>query len=95
VGCRSLLTEGTSEGFWLLDNADSEADLSVFPDINLIPDWPRIRELVAKRLGRSEDEIQHMAEQAMAKSDSLLDPAELVMAIEEGLGIHIDGYPQS
>ena len=69
--------------------------MSVFPDINLIPDWPRIRELVAKRLGRSEDEIQDMAEQAMAKSDSLLDPAELVMAIEEGLGIHIDGYPQS
>jgi hypothetical protein len=29
--------------FWLLDNADSEVDLSVFPDINLIPDWPRIQ----------------------------------------------------
>ena len=56
--------------------------MRVFPDINLIPDWPRIRKLVAKRLGRSEDEIQDMAEQAMAKSDSLLDPAELVMAIE-------------
>jgi acyl carrier protein len=70
-------------------------DLRVFPDINLIPDWPRIRKLVAKRLGRSEDESQDMAEQAMAKSDSLLDPAELVMAIEEGLGIQIDGYPQS
>ncbi len=69
--------------------------MSVFPDINLTPDWPRIRELVVKRLSRSEDEIQDMAEQAMAKSDSLLDPAELVMAIEEGLGIHIDGYPQS
>jgi len=67
--------------------------LSVFPDINPIPDWPRIGKLVAKRLGRSEAEIQDMAEQAMAKSDSLLDPAELVMAIEEGLGIHIDGYP--
>jgi hypothetical protein len=36
-----------------------------------------------------------MAEQAMAKSDSLLDLAELVMAIEEGLAIPIDGYPQS
>jgi acyl carrier protein len=65
------------------------------PDINLIPDWPRIRKLVAKRLGGSEEEIQDMAEQAMAKSDRLLDLAELVMAIEEGLAIHIDGYPQS
>jgi acyl carrier protein len=63
--------------------------------LNRIPDWSRIRKLVTKRLGRSEDEIQDMAAQAMAKSDSLLDPAELVMAIEEGLGIHIDGYPQS
>ena len=35
-----------------------------------------------------------MAEQAMAKSDSLLDPAELLMAIEEDLGIQIDGYPK-
>jgi len=69
--------------------------LSEFRDLRLIPDWPRIRKLVAKRLGRSEDEIQDMTEQAMAKSDSLLDPAELVRAIEEGLGIHIDGYPQS
>jgi hypothetical protein len=36
-----------------------------------------------------------MAEQAMAKSDSLLASAKLVIAIEEGLGIHIDGYRQS
>ena len=49
-------------------------DLSEFRDLRLIPDWPHIRKLVAKRLGRSEDEIQDMAEQAMAKSDSLLDP---------------------
>jgi hypothetical protein len=56
----------------------------VYPrTLNLIPDCSRIRKLVAKRLGRSEDEIQDKAEQAMAKSDSLLDPAELVMAIEE------------
>ena len=69
--------------------------MSEFRDLRLIADWPRIRKLVAKRLGRSEDEIQEMAEPAMAKSDSLLDPAELVLAIEEALGIHIDGYPQS
>ena len=52
------------------------------------------RKLVARRLGRSEDRSQDMAEQAMAKSDSLLDPAELLMAIEEDLGIQIDGYPK-
>jgi hypothetical protein len=39
--------------------------------------------------------MQDLAEQAIAKSDRLLDPAELVMAVEEGLGIHIDRYPQS
>ena len=69
--------------------------MRVFPGHKSHPDWPSIGKLVAKRLGRSEDEIQDMAEQAKAKSDSLLDPAELVMAIEEGLGIHMDGYPQS
>ncbi len=31
----------------------------------------------------------------MAESTNSLDLAELVMAIEEGLGIHIDRYPQS
>jgi acyl carrier protein len=65
-------------------------DLSEFRDLNLIPDWPHIRKLVAQRLGKSEDEIQDMAERA----DSL-NLVELVMAIEEGLGIHIDRYPKS
>jgi len=65
-------------------------DLSEFRDLNLIPDWPHIRKLVAQRLGKSEDEIQDMAERA----DSL-NLVELVMAIEEGLGIHIDRYPES
>ena len=79
----------------LLDNTDLGVDLSEFQDLNLIPDWPHIRKLVAQRLGKSEEEIQAMTEQAVAKSDSLRDLAELVMAIEEGLGIHIDRYPQS
>ena len=54
--------------------------MSEFRDLNLIPDWPHIRKLVAQRLGKSEDEIQDMAERA----DSL-NLVELVMAIEEGL----------
>ena len=64
--------------------------MSEFRDLNAIPDWPHIRKLVAQRLGKSEDEIQGMAERA----DSL-NLVELVMAIEEGLGIHIDRYPKS
>lgn len=46
----------------------------------LEPDWPRIRQLVAKRLGRTEDEVQTMSD----KGDSL-DKVELVLAIEEVL----------
>ena len=65
-------------------------DCSEFRDFNVIPDWPHIRKLVGQRLGQSEDEIQGMAEPA----DSL-NLVELVMAIEEGLGIHIDRYPKS
>jgi acyl carrier protein len=41
-------------------------------------------------LGKSEDEIQGMAERA----DSL-NLVELLMEIEEGLGIPIDRYPKS
>jgi acyl carrier protein len=48
------------------------------------------QKLVAQRLGKSEDEIQGMAERA--DSPNLM---ELVMAIEEGLAIHIDRYPKS
>jgi len=49
-----------------------------------------MRKLLAQRLGKSEDEIQ-----AMAESADSLSLVELVMAIEEGLGILIDRYPQS
>jgi hypothetical protein len=50
------------------------------PTIRLIPDWPRIRQLVAKKLGKSEEEVQ-----AMRESGGSLARVELVMAIEEVL----------
>jgi hypothetical protein len=49
-------------------------------DLKLIPDWPRVRQLVAKHLDKSEDEVQTMKE----SSDSL-DQVELATAIEEVL----------
>jgi hypothetical protein len=49
-------------------------------DLRLIPDWPRLRQLVAKELGLSEDEVQAV----MENGDSLAQ-VELVMTIEEVL----------
>ena len=49
-------------------------------DLKLIPDWPRVRQLVARCLDKSEDEVQ-----AMKESGDSLDQVELVMAIEEVL----------
>jgi acyl carrier protein len=54
--------------------------MSEHTELRLIPDWPRIRQLVAKRLGKNEDEIQ-----AMKESKDSLDQVELTMAIEEVL----------
>ncbi|HEY6126617.1 MAG TPA: hypothetical protein VIW23_00395 [Candidatus Acidoferrum sp.] len=51
-----------------------------FRDLRLIPDWPRIRKLVAQRLGRTEDEVQ-----AMKDSGDSLERVELVMTVEEVL----------
>ncbi len=51
------------------------------PRLQLIPDWPRIRERVAKRLGKTEQEID-----AMASDGSSLDQLELVMTVEELFG---------
>jgi len=45
-----------------------------------MPDWPRVRQLVAKHLEKSEDEVQAM----MEKGDSL-DKVDLELAIEEVL----------
>jgi hypothetical protein len=47
------------------------------PTIRLITDWPRIRQLVAKKLGKTEDEVQ-----AMADGKDSLDQVELTMAVE-------------
>jgi acyl carrier protein len=54
--------------------------MSEHRDLRLIPDWPRIRQLVARHLGKSEDEIQ-----AMSESKDSLDLVELTMAVEEVL----------
>jgi hypothetical protein len=51
-------------------------------DLRLVPDWPRIRQLAAKKLGKSEDEIQSMAE-----SGDSLDQVELAMTVEEVLDV--------
>jgi acyl carrier protein len=53
-------------------------------DLKLIPDWPRVRQLVAKHLDKSEDEVQ-----AMAESKDSLDRVELVVAVEEALGVQL------
>ena len=54
--------------------------MSEFKELRLIPDWPRIRKLVAERMEMSEAAIQ-----AMAESTDSLDQVELTMAIEEVL----------
>jgi hypothetical protein len=54
--------------------------MSEHRELRLIPDWPRIRQLVARRLGKCEDEIQ-----AMKESKDSLDQVELTMTIEEVL----------
>ncbi len=51
-----------------------------YREIRLIPDCPRLRQLVAKRLDKCEDEVQ-----AMAESKDSLDQVELTMAVEEVL----------
>jgi hypothetical protein len=52
--------------------------MSQYTPFRLEPDWPRLRELVAKRLKVSEDEVQRMLD----NGDSL-ERVELVMTIEE------------
>jgi acyl carrier protein len=52
--------------------------MSEHRDLRLIPDWPRVRQLVAGHLDKTEDEVQ-----AMKESGDSLEQVELVMAIEE------------
>jgi acyl carrier protein len=47
-------------------------------DLRLISDWPRVRQLVARHLDKTEDEVQ-----AMKESGDSLEQVELFMAIEE------------
>jgi acyl carrier protein len=54
--------------------------MSEHRDLRLIPDWPRLRQLVAKHLETSEERIQ-----AMRDGGDSLDQVELTMAIEEVL----------
>ena len=54
--------------------------MSEHRNLRLIPDWPHTRQLVAKHLDKSEDEVQ-----AMAESRDSLDLVELTMAVEEVL----------
>ncbi len=56
------------------------------PSIRLVPDWSRIRQLVAKKLGKTEEEVQSMAE-----SGDSLDQVELTMVIEEILDMRLPG----
>ena len=49
-------------------------------ELRRIPDWPRIRQLVAKHLGRTENEVQ-----AMTESRDSLERVELTIAVEEVL----------
>jgi acyl carrier protein len=52
--------------------------MSEHRDLRLIPDWPRARQLVARHLHKTEDEVQ-----AMNENGDSLEQVELVMAIEE------------
>jgi acyl carrier protein len=49
-------------------------------DLKLIPDWSRLRQLVAKHLDTSEEKVQ-----AMRDGGDSLNQVELRMAIEEVL----------
>jgi acyl carrier protein len=54
--------------------------MSEHQDLRLIPDWPRLKQLVAKLLDTSEEKVQ-----AMREGGDSLDQVELSMAIEEVL----------
>ena len=53
-------------------------------DLKLNPDWPRIRQQVARNMGTTEEEVQSMMD-----SDDSLDQVEFVMAIEEVLDMRV------
>jgi hypothetical protein len=57
-----------------------EAAVNQEPSLRLIPDWPRVKQLVAKRMGKSESVVQ-----AMLDSGDSLEKLELAMTVEEVL----------
>jgi hypothetical protein len=59
-----------------------EAMMFQEPSLRLIPDWPRIKQLAAKRLGKTESEVQ-----AMLDSGDSLEKVELAMTVEEVLDV--------
>jgi hypothetical protein len=54
--------------------------MSEHRDLKLIPDWPRLRQLVARHMDTTEEKVEAMRE----RGDSL-DQIELTVAIEEVL----------
>jgi hypothetical protein len=57
-----------------------EAAVNQEPSLRLIPDWPRVKQLVAKRVGKTESVVQ-----AMLDSGDSLEKVELAMTVEEVL----------
>jgi hypothetical protein len=57
-----------------------EAAVNQEPSLRVIPDWPRVKQLVAKRMGKSESVVQ-----AMLDSGDSLEKLELAMTVEEVL----------
>jgi hypothetical protein len=57
-----------------------EAAVNQEPSLRLIPDWPRVKQLVAKRMGKTESVVQ-----AMLDSGDSLEKVELAMTVEEDL----------
>jgi hypothetical protein len=57
-----------------------EAAVNQEPSLRLIPDWPRVKQLVAKRMGKTESVVQ-----AMLDSGDSLEKLELAMTVEEVL----------
>jgi hypothetical protein len=57
-----------------------EAAVNQEPSLRLIPDWPRVKQLVAKRMGKTESVVQ-----AMLDSGDSLEKVELAMTVEEVL----------
>jgi hypothetical protein len=60
------------------------AQLTEWKHIKDSPEWLALRRTLAEKSGKSEDEIQEIAE-----SMDSLDEVELVMAIEEAFGTEI------